>query len=122
MKTKGFILVTLFFLSCFQEPIDLENEVECIVENFVGSWEYVSTDGVRLDSIPDLEIILSNDPKQGDVQINKTYWSVDSSVGCKLGKNTRLLDTTYELRTINEIRKRNSVLLIFGRTDIYRRK
>ncbi|MEZ4960089.1 MAG: hypothetical protein R2830_09780 [Saprospiraceae bacterium] len=116
------IIAFPFLPGCVQEPVDIDNAIECIPDSFVGVWEYQSTDGIVLDSIPDIIIELSNAEKQGDLLINGRYHYINTVAGCTAGDASSLLNVTYELSSTDELHKRTNVLLFFGSTDVFKRK
>lgn len=121
--TAIILIITLSFTSCLQEPIDLENHVECSPEAFVGVWEYQSTNGTVLDSIPDITISLAENREDADIFVDSLlYYDVRSYPGCTAGDVSGLLDLTYELKSNNELVRKSSFLVVFGGTDLYTRK
>ena len=117
------LIITLLLTSCTLEPIDLENEIECSPMGFVGDWQYQSTNGTVLDSIPDISIRLSDDLDIGDILVDSLYYlDVKASAGCTAGEVSGLLDLTFELRPNNTLIKRTGVLLFFGSTEVYKRQ
>ena len=115
-------IVTISLFSCNVEPTELENEVNCIPASFVGQWEYQSTNGVELDSIPDIEIQLSDDEMRGELLIDGRYSNVKSVTGCTSGDISGLLDVVYELKSIDELYKRTTAFVLFGSTSVYKRE
>jgi hypothetical protein len=117
------IFLYLFFniTNCTIQPTHLDNNIECTPSNFVGEWKYQSTNGVILDSIPDITITLSDDVIFGDIQIDGQYYFVKSISSCIAGDQSGILDQTYELISNDELVKRTTVLVAFGSTNLYKR-
>ena len=122
MKYLIIIFIAFWILTgCIAEPLDIHNEVECLPSSFVGKWEYQSTDGVVLDSIPDIMIELS-DEERSDLQIDGLHYNVKSLSSCTAGDLSGFLDVTYELKSGDELLKRTTIFLVLGFTSIYKRK
>jgi hypothetical protein len=124
MKLKSLFIfsILLSLIGCLSDPIDLSNSVDCKPENFVGTWKYHSTNGVKQDSIADIVISISDDLSFGDLFIHGTYHFVKSSVGCTTGDLNGILDQSYELKNSSELIKRTSLFLFFGSTELFVRK
>lgn len=108
--------------SCVLDPIENDNILECEVDSFIGEWEYHSTDGVVLDSIPDLLIELSDNDLLGDILINENYLNIKTIQGCTAGNFSGIIDINYELISSDQISRRASYFYAFGSTDLYTKK
>lgn len=84
----------VFVLSCLIEPVDLDNDVNCVTSSFVGHWRYHSANGAVLDSMPDIEMIKIEDESCGDKIIDGRYFDIKSALGCTVGEASVLLDET----------------------------
>lgn len=121
MKKLILVVVGVMTLltSCLTEPLEKENEVNCVANSFEGLWKYHSTNGVKLDSIPDVEIAISDDKSRGDLLIDGRYFYIKPAVGCTAGSLSNSFGVTYELVDENQLKKRTSVFYVFGSTDLY---
>lgn len=122
MKYLFLIVVIVTTTSCYIDPIELDDDFDCVADYWVGNWEYQSTNDVVLDSIPDLEIIISNDQLMGDIIINNQYFNIKTIAGCTAGERSPLLDITYELKNENELHRKSSAFIFFGLVSIYKRE
>ena len=122
MKNIFIAFIMIFISSCATDPVDLDNDVDCSADSFVGLWKYQSTNGVVLDSMPDIEIIKTDDESRGDIIIDGVYYDIKPALGCTAGEVSGLIDVTYELVSDNELHKKTTTLVIFGSTSIYMKK
>ncbi len=124
MHRNLFIIALLVFSlwSCILDRPELDTELSCTPEAFVGEWAYQSTDGIVLDSIEDLTITLSDNLSAGEIQVNRRYYFVKPTGGCVAGRFSGLLDQTYELRSDDVLVRLTTVFLFFGSVDLYERK
>lgn len=104
------------------EPVEPDDNLDCQTSSFVGIWVYQSTNGTVLDSIPDIEIRLSDDERRGDLLLDGRYTDIKTVSGCQLGEVSGLLDVTYELVSENTLHKKSTAFLLFGSTTEYKRQ
>lgn len=116
------LLVALGLTACVVEPPEVDPDVDCQPSSFIGIWEYQSTNGTVLDSIPDIEIKLSDDARRGDLMLNGRYTNIKTLSGCMLGEVSGLLDVRYELVSENTLHKRSTAFLLFGSITEYKRQ
>lgn len=124
MKNKFilFLFIGIGFAACVVEPVGTNEDIDCQTSSFVGIWEYQSTNGTVLDSIPDIEIKLSDDPSRGDLMLDGRYTDIKTLSGCMLGEVSGLLDVRYELVSENTLHKRSTAFLLFGSITEYKRQ
>jgi len=125
MKYQILILtmVSLLTIGCLVEPVDIYNDIECTPEAFVGEWEFISTEFINSDTIPNIIIELADeeDKQFGKILIDGRLFHVNATAGCETLAGSALADIAYELTSEDELIKKIRVLAVFGSASRYRR-
>lgn len=126
MKNKFLLFLTsaLIITSCIVEPYDIDSEVDCVPESFVGEWVYVPKR--PNDTLPKANIIIELSTEEDDrldqpLKIGNIFYRINKTGACTIGETTGLVDGTFELKSEDELIERLTVFALFGSTYHYRR-